>query len=218
MMLEPAEQARRLNHGWIGPEHYLLALLAEPSVATEALGDLGVTHDRVFEYLQTREGDPDWPEPRYDAQKGLSPNPAAYKLAARAEGFAFAGGHRSPAAEHWLLAMVYAEEEVAPLLHQLGASQQAVLGALRQRGIGVPDVDPPAYRPWRGHRRVEVTEAELRPVIDLLMERYPPGAEWRWGFNWRPSEPDEPRRAWVGSEEGLDLEAIVAEARQRLDA
>ena len=113
-MLETAKQARRLNHGWIGPEHYLLALLAEPSVATEALGDLGVTYDRVREYLQTSEGDPDWPDPRYDAQKGLSPNPGAYRLEARAEGFAFAWGHRSPEAEHWLLAMVYAEHEAAP--------------------------------------------------------------------------------------------------------
>ncbi|SRR6266508_1275090 len=217
-MLGTSQQARRLNHGWIGPEHYLLALLAEPSVATQALGDLGVTYDRVREYLQTREGDPDWPDPRYDAQKGLSPNPAAYQLAARAEGFAFAWGHRSPAAEHWLLAMVYAEYEVAQLLHHLGVSQQAVLAALRQRGIRVPNVEPPPYRPWRGHRRVEVTEAELQPIIDLLIERYPPGAEWRWGFNWLPSEPDEPRRARVGSEEGIDLDAVLAEARQRLDS
>jgi hypothetical protein len=36
----------RSNHGWVGPDHYLLALLAEPSPATEALAEPGVTDDR----------------------------------------------------------------------------------------------------------------------------------------------------------------------------
>ena len=77
----------------------------------------------------------------------------------------------------------------------------------------MPEVDPPLYRPWRGHQRIEVTEAELRPVLDVLTERHPPGSEWRWGFNWLP---DGPRRAWVDGEEGIDLDAALAAARERI--
>jgi ATP-dependent Clp protease ATP-binding subunit ClpA len=211
MLDRAAEQARRLNHGWVGPEHYLLALLAEPSTATEALAELGVTYERLDDYLRNQGEDPDWPPPRYDG-KGLSPNPRTYRLEARAEGLALAWGHRWPAPEHWLLAMVYEDNGVAGQLHHLGASQQAILDALRRRGVRVPDVDPPRYRPLRGHHRVEVSEAELKPLIDLLIQRHPPGSEWRWGFNWLPGAP---RRAWVGAEEGIDLDRILAEARRQ---
>lgn len=212
MVGRAAEQARRLDQGWVGPEHYLLALLAEPSAATETLAELGVTYDRLVEQLRHERGDPDWPPPRYDPAKGLSPNPAACRLEGRAEGLALAWGHRSPAPEHWLLAMLYEEYGVAVRLHYLGASQAAILRALRRRGVAVPEADPPAYRPWRGHRRVEVEEAELGPLLDLLGQQYPPGSQWRWGFNWLPGEP---RRARVDAEEGIDLVEVLAQARRR---
>lgn len=210
MLAGAADQARRLDHGWVGTEHYLLALLAEPSVATEALAELGVTHDRFDEYLRTRLRDLESPPPRYEQGKGLSPSTAADKLEARAEGFAFASGHRWPAPEHFLLAMVYDDHGMAGSLHHLGASQPAILQALRRRGVRVPEVDPPLYRPWRGHHRVEVDEAELKPLIDLLIRQHPPGSQWRWVFNWLPGTP---RRAWVDAEEGIDLDAVLAQAR-----
>jgi Clp amino terminal domain, pathogenicity island component len=205
-----SDQARRLNHGWVGPEHYLLALLAEPSAATEALAELGVTYDRFDDYLRTWLRDLESPPPSYD-ENGLSPSPAAYKLEARAEGLALAWGHRSPAPEHFLLAMVYEDYGVTSHLHHLGATQPAILEALRRHGVRVPEVDPPLYRPWRGHHRIEVDEAELKLVIDLLIQQFPPGSEWRWGFNWLPGVP---RRARVDAEEGIDLDALLAQARR----
>lgn len=204
--------ARRLDHGWVGTEHFLLALLAEPSVATEALTDVGVTYDRVLDALRGPTGllGPD--VQHYSPERGLSPSPRAYKICARAEGFALAWGHRSPLPEHWLLAMVYEEGGlVSHAWHRLGASPAAILDALRRRGARVPDVDPPVYRPMRGHRRVEIDEAELQPMIDLLVQRHPPGSEWRWGFNWLAGEP---RRARVDSEDGIDLDGILAEVRR----
>jgi hypothetical protein len=208
------DQARRLDHGWVGVEHFLLALLAEPSVAAAALAEFGITYQPFAEYLQNLRGDPDWPAPRYNPEKGLSgPNPSGHQIMGRAEGLAVAWGHRRPAPEHWLLAMVYSENGVvASLLHHFGTSQEGVVDALRRRGVRVPDVDPPGYRPWQGHRRIEVVEAELRPLLDLLVEKHPPGSEWRWGFNWLPGEP---RRARVDSEDGIDLDEILAEARRR---
>jgi len=41
------KEAGRLRQNWLGPEHYLLAVLAEPSVATDAMAAHGVTHERV---------------------------------------------------------------------------------------------------------------------------------------------------------------------------
>ena len=100
-----------------------------------------------------------------------------------------------------------------------------MLDALR-RGVRVPRWIRPAIGRGRGHHRIEVSEAELQPVIDLLtrstrlamstqaqaVTANPPGSAWRWGFNWLPGEP---RRARVDSEEGVDLDATLAEARQR---
>jgi hypothetical protein len=75
----------------------------------------------------------------------------------------------------------------------------------------MPEVDPPLHRPWRGHHRIEVDEAELDRVIDLLIQQHPPGSQWRWGFNWLPGTP---RRARVDAEEGIDLDALLARARR----
>jgi hypothetical protein len=36
-------------------------------------------------------------------------------------------------------------------------------------------------------------------------------SEWRWGFNWLAGEP---RRARVDSEDGIDLDGILAEVRR----
>jgi hypothetical protein len=93
-----AEEARRLDHGWVGTEHYLLALLGEPPVATETLAELGITYDRVLDKLRNDLSDPDWPPSRYERGKGLSPSAATYKLQARAEGSPSPGdlGARSP--------------------------------------------------------------------------------------------------------------------------
>ena len=208
--------AQRLDQGWIGPEHVLLALFDEPGPATEALEELGVTRELVEETVRGYSHiDP--PGPRYDPEKGLSPNPAWYKLTGCAKGLALASGRRRPQPEHLLLAMVYGEHEVGPLLHRLGSGERALLDALARRGVPVPEVDPPTYRPLRGFHRIEVTEVELKPLLDVLTERYPPGSDQEWGFNWLPGDPDvgRPRRAWVGGEEGVDLDAALATARTR---
>src|SRR4029450_5069025 len=41
--------AKRLDHGWIDTKHVLLAMFDEPSPATEALEELGVTRDLAEE-------------------------------------------------------------------------------------------------------------------------------------------------------------------------
>lgn len=45
-------EARRLNHGWIGTEHLLLALLAQDTRGSAVLARFGLTHDSVSETLR----------------------------------------------------------------------------------------------------------------------------------------------------------------------
>lgn len=212
LLLRAVEEARRLGHGWVGSEHLLMALLAGPSLATEVLAALGLTYDRLAERLGALRGDSDWPEPPHDPDKGLAVNPAGHALVSWAQGLATAWGSSEPAPEHWLLAMVYDAVWIPSLLYGFGITQQAVLDALRVRNVRLPEVDPPVYKPWRGCRRVEVTEAQVGPVLRLLRERHPPSSEWRWGFNWLPGNP---RRARFDAEEGINLTAIVAEIDER---
>jgi ATP-dependent Clp protease ATP-binding subunit ClpA len=210
--------ARRLEQGWIGTEHVLVALFDDPGPAAEALEELGITRELAEESARGySRSDP--PPPAYDPDKGLSPSPAWYGLNGCAKGLALASGRRRPRPEHFLLAMVYGEHTVGPLLHELGSDERALVDALARRGVPVPEVDPPAYRPWRGRHRIDVTEAELKPLLKVLIERYPAGSEnQRWGFNWYPADPqdaDGPRRAWVDGEESVDLDAALATARSR---
>jgi hypothetical protein len=149
-------------------------------------------------------------------QPGEGPrfNPAFYRTVGWAYGFAAAAGLAKPEDSDWLLATVYRNQQgddtVLGTLQEFGTSTDAVLEALRRQGLRVPSLKPPPHHPWRGYRMVELAEEEVEAVIKLLSKKHPPGSEWRWGFNWLPGEP---RRAYVASEDGIDLEALVAEVR-----
>ena len=211
MLNKAGEEAKRLRQNHIGPEHYLLALIAEPSVATEVMRELGVTHERLaarLGELKTVNGR----RPRYRASGWTTVNPAAHEVAAWARGVAAGRGRRRPAPEDWLLAVIYQGANlVASVLDGLGVSLPAVTEALRRQGVWTPDFAPESYRPWRGNHRVEVARSEWQAVVDLLCERHPPGSEWRWGFN---SRRDRPGRVQFVAEDGIRLDAIVAEARR----
>jgi hypothetical protein len=204
---DAAEEARQLDHGWTGPEHFLLAVFVEPGVASETLTGLGVTYEELREHLRSRGADRDLPA----ARNGITLNPAAHRLAGWARGFAAAHGSRDPRPEQWLVALLHADDRAAMALHPFGVTGEAVADALGARGVRVPAYPPPAHRPWRGVHHLSVAEEERRAIVRLLLERHPPGSEWRWGFNWV----GEPRRCRISAEEGIDLDAIVAEVRER---
>jgi len=69
-----AKEAHQMRQNWLGAEHYLLAVLAEPGVATEVMADLDVTHEGVAGQLariNTFKGR----RIRYLESKGISTNP-----------------------------------------------------------------------------------------------------------------------------------------------
>jgi hypothetical protein len=115
----------------------------------------------------------------------------------------------TPRPEHWLVALLYADDRAAMALHPFGVTAPAVSEALGGRGVPVAGHPPAEYRPWRGVHHLYVEEDERRPIVRLLGQRHPPGSEWRWGFNLV----GQPRRCRITAEEGIDLDAIVAEVR-----
>ena len=210
MIAKAAEEARHLRQNWLGPEHLLLAVLAEPSIATEIMADLGVTHDGLaaqFGGMKTVNGR----RIRYIESKGVQVNPAAHKVSGWARGFAAASGRERPTPEDWLLSIIYHDpDKVGAAVHGLGISAAAVVDAIRRREVKTPDFAPEEHQPWRGFSITEVARSEWKSVVDLLNEKHPAGSEWRWGFN---SRKDRPGKIQFLAEEGIDLEAIVAEAR-----
>ena len=201
-----------MRQNWLGAEHYLLAVLAEPGVATEVMADLGVTHEGVAGQLariNTFKGR----RIRYLESKGISTNPRAHDVSGWATGFAAAAGRKVPSREDWLLATLYEGGGIVwTVLRELGVSAAAVVDALRQRGVRTPDFNPDVDRPWQGHHEVEVAKSEWEKVVDVLNEKIPQGSSLRWGFN---SRRDRPGKIQFVAEDGIDLDAIVAEARAR---
>src|SRR6202171_2004838 len=126
-------QAQLLDHGWVGVEHFLLALLATPNEASDALAGVGVKYERVREHLSSVLYDPDLP--MLTSRKGVSTNPAAQRLMGWAFGFAAASGETKPRPEHWLIAMLYMDDRGAMWLHPFGVRAQAVIDALSGRGV-----------------------------------------------------------------------------------
>jgi hypothetical protein len=203
-------QAQELDHGWVGPEHFFLAVLAEPNVASEVLSGLGVTYARFRERLATLQPDPDIPFPK--AQRGMTLNPAASELMGWATGFAAASGHSSPLPEHWLIGFLYASDRGAMWLRNpFELSAKAVVDALATRGVRVPSFPPPEYEPWPEGRTVYVSKEEVQPIVDVLNEKHPAG---QWGFNVM----GKPRRGRIHAEESIDVDAVVAQARERIRA
>ena len=118
----PYDEARQLDHWWVGGDHVLLALLASPSLASETLDELGITYAMVAQRARGLHTD------ATDRKEGLSPTPGTYALMGRADAFAAVDGAHQPKPEHWLLALVWDDSGIAvSLLHNTGASQVAII-------------------------------------------------------------------------------------------
>lgn len=172
------------------------------------LNELGVTYEGLRQQLRSRGADPDLPRA---GSSSIALNPAGHRLIGWARGFAAAHGSRDPQPEIWLVALLHADDRAAMALHPFGVTAEAVSGTLAGGGVPVPVQPPAAHRPWRGVRHVFVAEEERQPIVQLLLQRHPPGSEWRWGFNLV----GKPRRCRITAEEGIDLDAVVGEVRAR---
>ena len=118
------EEARMLNHNYIGTEHLLLGLIHEgEGIGARALESLGVTLNAVREQVQDIVG------PGPQAPNGHIPfTPRAKKVLELSMREAIQLNHGYIGTEHILLGMVRANEGVAnQVLVKLGAEPAACL-------------------------------------------------------------------------------------------
>ena len=166
------EEARLLNHNFIGTEHILLGLVREgDGVAAKALESLGISLERVREKVGETIG------PTGSATTGAPFTPRAKKVLELSLREALQLGHNYIGTEHMLLGLVREGEGVgAQVLVGLGADLSRVRHQLIQLLSG--DRSPEAA----GAVGVSSTEPRAGPRLSGL----PGAARWPRGL---PSAP-----------------------------
>jgi hypothetical protein len=173
------QEARRLGHGRLDPEHLLLGLISyEESVAVQALTLLGVSLEDLRRQLhhglapghQTPAGPIRPSRPR--GQKALS--------SALPEALALAGGKPDRhgcvpvGTEHLLLAQFHDDGPATQALVRLGAGESQVRGAitavLAAAGPAPREITPHQQRPERSARagQIEFLQREVTRLRELL--------------------------------------------------
>ena len=140
------EEARMLNHNYIGTEHILLGLIHEgEGVAAKALESLGISLDAVRQQVEEIIGQ------GQQAPSGHIPfTPRAKKVLDLSRREASQFGHNYIGTEHILLGLIREGDGVAAqVLVKLGADlnrvRQQVIGMLR--GQRAEDAPPPSGPP-----------------------------------------------------------------------
>ena len=158
VVVSAQEQARTLNHNYIGTEHVLLGLLAVDGIAARALESFDVTLGRARSEVVQHVG-----HGEAEAGSGQVPfTPRAKKVLELSLREALTLGDQHIGSEHILLGMVREGEGVAArILLDLGATPDAVRQAV-VRLLGLPRYPVAATAAaWAGGR------AAVRQPIDL---------------------------------------------------
>lgn len=129
------EEARTLNHRYIGTEHLLLGLVSEEgSVAMRVLGDLGISSDQVRRAVERMVGR--GTRPSY-TQPTLTPR--TKRVIELSVDEARRLGHHYIGTEHLLLGLIREGEGVAiDVLRQLGASPEKLEEKINRILLEVP--------------------------------------------------------------------------------
>jgi ATP-dependent Clp protease ATP-binding subunit ClpA len=143
------EEARMLNHNYLGTEHILLGLIHEgQGVAARALESLGISLQAVRQQVEEIIGQ------GQQAPSGHIPfTPRAKKVMELATREALQLGHNYVGTEHILLGLIREGEGVAAqVLVKLGADLNRVRQQVIQLLHGYPGEEPADDRPRRGKR------------------------------------------------------------------
>jgi ATP-dependent Clp protease ATP-binding subunit ClpA len=202
------EEARMLNHNYIGTEHVLLGLLRESGgVAAKALESLGISLEAVRQQVEEIVGK------GQQAPSGHIPfTPRAKKVLELSLREALQLGHDYIGTEHILLGLIREGEGVAAeVLVRLGADlnrvRQQVIRVLRVRqgeeGEGIPHRGPVVREFWLGE-----IQSTLRSIVERLaaIERHlgitDPAAA-------ASGDPAAAASGDPGAEAGVDLPAVA---------
>ena len=142
------EEARMLNHNYIGTEHILLGLIHEGGVAAKALESLGISLDAVRQQVEEIIGQ------GQQAPSGHIPfTPRAKKVLELSDRETRALGHAYIGTEHILLGLIREGDGVAAqVLVKLGADLNRVRQQVIQLLRGSRDADVPGAGSRRGNR------------------------------------------------------------------
>ncbi len=158
------DEAKRLGHQWVGPQHVLLAILNgdEGSMAVEALN--GLTAPQFEEHFlgSLLRGSP---PVRSEVRKGphASPAPIFYKIDGWVMGYATASG-LAPSDETVLLALCsILEHPLAP------GHERADVAAAVCDTLGLPRIELSPDRVWLGEV-IDVPIDRLDPIRAALVE------------------------------------------------
>ena len=169
------EEARMLNHNYIGTEHILLGLIHEgEGVAAKALESLGISLDAVRQQVEEIIGQ------GQQAPSGHIPfTPRAKKVLELSLREALQLGHNYIGTEHILLGLIREGDGVAAqVLVKLGADLNRVRQQVVQLLHGYPGKEPASDRPRMGRRaRARLMENALAR-IDALDQRLAAIERW----------------------------------------
>ena len=196
------EEAARLGSSYVGPEHFLLALLRhdQETVAAHALRDSGADYEALSTALLRALSE----QRNEREQHGPTTNPVAHELVGRAEGIAAGVGADAVTAEHVLLGLLWSDREWSLTL--AGTTREAVYERLRASGVSLPGKLPPSRtRPSGPEQLVYFPQEQLRDVLARLPKLLPADAEWGWNL-------DGAYRAWVRATGDFDLRERVSQA------
>jgi ATP-dependent Clp protease ATP-binding subunit ClpC len=192
------DEARRLNHGWIGTEHILLALVHEgEGVAARTLESLGISLDAVRQQVEEIIGQ------GQQAPSGHIPfTPRAKKVLELSLREALQLGHNYIGTEHILLGLIREGDGVAAqVLVRLGADLDRVRQQVIELLYGHPgqDVGSAGSRP--GERAPAGLPEEALARFDALDRRLTA------------------LERWVGMQPDLeDLDQEIAQVRREKEA
>ena len=193
VFLDSMLEAKRLGHNVVGPEHCLLAVLKGTStLAQRALRQTGMTSELVeASFGAGYTGD----------TSSVTTNPAWHRVFGRAEGLALAGEDLSVSV---VVAMLWDAHSWSRWEPQV--PRESVVDALRREGARLPEKPlPPLDRVDTFTQKATVPKEHLERVVAELARRNKVEGGPRIAFN------HDGETAWVLSESGPDLQAVVDE-------
>jgi Cysteine-rich CPCC/Clp amino terminal domain, pathogenicity island component len=193
-----AEEARARDHHWLGPEHFILAILGRPedSAAAQALRASGVTYDAFSAEYERRLDRADRPERK---SSGIGSTPAYHEIIGFAKGLAAGLGSEQVTGEHVLLAVLWEPETGgADLLETIGAEREDVLARLVELRVDVPRQPLPRRRERRRYGERFYVPLDQLEAIRAELAAYLP-------ISWNVEE----GRGWVSGPEGVDLSDYI---------
>lgn len=211
------EEARKLNHHWVGTEHLLLALVHMVEEGTSSGGvealrrsmtssgiDGSTIRRRIVEIVP--------PESEIEPDSEVKLTSMMSSVLVRARKLATEDSRSLAGTEHLLLGMFWEAGGVSDyVLHHMGITSEKLVGYLSSQEvlnspIGPRVVPPPRVERHYG-RRVTVPPEDLKVLLRKLRDLLPSHAPLAFNTS------TDGKSAWIASAEDVNLEDYLRQAQ-----